>query len=139
MRPLPVLQGLCTRCGDCCRVVTLTRDVVERIKSGELGGAQAPGRADSARCGQWIRDELTELTPAEAEQRLPGITAEAGADHGLYRCSNFDEATNLCRRHDDKPSICADFPWYGQSPSERPDILRGLPRCGYAIDQVVRA
>jgi Fe-S-cluster containining protein len=128
-------------CGDCCRVVTVNRHTVKRVKEGKQELVNAPPdqlltdearKAAGERNARWVRSELTEISRAEAYKRLPNLKGKVGRQQGTYICSNFDGDTNMCRAHNDKPSICAGFPWYGKEPHK--GALDGLPNCGYRVD-----
>jgi Fe-S-cluster containining protein len=152
VKALPVLQpeqrkGSCTRCGDCCKVVFLNKDTVDKIKAGyivpETGNVlavTAPQREDGVRCNDWIRNDLTEISANEAERLRPGVglahAEGVSPDQGMYTCRQYDWEQNLCKRHDDKPSICADFPHYNFPPGreDTSEMLYGLPNCGYWPD-----
>lgn len=47
-------------------------------------------------------------------------------------CDHFDPATLLCTAHDERPPICADFPFYNGEPTNLP--LSGFTLCAFYAD-----
>ncbi len=125
-------MGHCTQCGDCCRAVRLRVDW-------ELAAADLDHYQPSSDI-QFVRDHFTEITPEDAERRLPGIVTLTGEEEGrqehehFYTCDQFNETTNLCMAHDSRPEFCRGFPFYGRDEVEEA-MLRLYPRCGYWLTE----
>ena len=54
----------------------------------------------------------------------------------LYRvrCDAFDPRTRLCAAHDQRPPICAGYPYYGDGPSGLADTRSLAPGCEFTRD-----
>jgi Fe-S-cluster containining protein len=124
--------------------VFLRKEIADKIKAGHIRedgsvfAVMAPGREDGERCRQWIAHDLTEIDAQEAERLRPGLFSilhhGIAATDGMYTCRQYDWENNLCKRHHDKPSICADFPHYLAPSTDDSGHLYGLPNCGYWPD-----
>jgi Fe-S-cluster containining protein len=106
----------CSRCGDCCDVIPLQftkKDV-------------AAGKSQSR---EFIIKHWHRISREEAAKRIPTMGYKGTR---FYRCDKWDSATRLCTVQDEKPPVCRDFPWYGDTPE--PDRLRHFPRCSFWAD-----
>lgn len=112
-------------------------DAVEATPNGCLGLCCAafylPHTLDTVRAGRdpsngkhlreaaQIGAMVVELTPEEARERHERFGGQVAADRFRdedaghhFTCRNWDEATRRCRIYDERPAMCADFP-YGRA------------------------
>lgn len=126
-------RGSCTMCGDCCYPVSLGYGLSTWGKA-----TDAVGRYNKSFTQKhWHRVSKKEAT---AMLLSTGRTPHAGRVY-YYRCDAFDHATRSCTMQNEKPQICAGFPWYGCYADTNPEFgkpdakrLNGLSRCGYWFD-----
>ena len=119
----------CTRCGGCCRPIATTwtkREFVTRSKYDQA----------------FVREHWRRISRPEGirrlNERLEDIagwryTAAQFPKTRFYECDQYDPVTRLCRAQENKPLICRDFPWYGQTVTEG-RYPYGLPRCSFWLD-----
>ncbi len=110
----------CNRCGDCCENLRL--NVTKRAL-----------RAFLVERDRW-RD-TPEAIEHEANARFileHWRRAGGGGRATVYACDAFDRATRLCTAHQDRPPICAGYPWYGEAPGVRTPRLS--PHCSFNAD-----
>jgi len=128
-------MGSCTGCGGCCYPVVLPRHISKAHLKAEPGFRfVAPGGADADRCKQWVLEDLTRISRAEALRRRPALAMNPLANSGqfFYECRQYDVETRKCRDYENRPSICSGFPWYGLGPVA--ETIVDLPDCGYRED-----
>lgn len=136
------MSAVCGRCGDCCRATWLRHDRAtlaaqlprrEALAADETLDPEVRAvEAENAETSRFVLAHWREITEGEAQRRLPGFLA-GGEGGAFYACDRFDEATNRCTAHDDRPPICRDYPWYRKGPSER-NLHRCLTHCTYWAD-----
>lgn len=123
---------LCNGCGACCRVILLTKGRAEMVAGIEQGHHYvAPGARDTERTDRWVVEDLTEISYEEAHERYPLLARfllKPGDKH-FFKCARFDEETNRCTDHENRPSVCRGFPGYG-GPIYRHNLI-AYPDCGY--------
>jgi Fe-S-cluster containining protein len=110
----------CNRCGHCCEHLQLNFTKAElRAYVGDTGGsASTPVTRDhlaNARfiLGHWHR-------------------ASGGGTATIYACDAFDPTTRLCTAQEDRPPICAGYPWYDAPPGW---VTKQLPSpCSFNAD-----
>ena len=93
--------------GSCCAVFTFPmnpRELRDRAEGDDLK----------------LADMLIELTPEEAEARMaqfdvdsPMAGERVSLTHPMYACRHWDEDTRLCGIYDDRPQMCAGYPYAG--------------------------
>jgi len=50
-------------------------------------------------------------------------------------CDLFDRVSRLCGAHEDRPAVCAGYPWYGREPLGCGSAVAALPpQCSYTAD-----
>ena len=100
-----MLPGRCT--GQCCAVFTLSANVLDLCRAGELGpDKDAPT----------LLQMLVPLTSEIALLRLqrlgftPAGDGVPGAGRAIFSCRNWDEVTRLCTIYDRRPWLCWHYP-----------------------------
>jgi Fe-S-cluster containining protein len=104
----------CARCGDCCERLWLSVDLerlAELLERDELRGTSWENAVFLTR--HWRRVEGDESTD--------------------YVCDAFDSVHRTCTAYDERPPICAGYPWYGGEPTEG-RITRVESRCSFLLD-----
>lgn len=108
----------CSKCGDCCRVITLAYNKKEL----------AEFASDDA---TFILQHWHQISLGEAARRQP-MVKKCTMPGYFYECDMFDSETNECTAHRDRPRICRGFPWYGRDPHPSPVSL--YPACSFWED-----
>ncbi len=110
----------CNRCGDCCENLTLNFTKAELAAFVRETGdtALTPVRRDHLANARFILAHW---------HRSSG-----GGSATRYACDAFDPSTRLCTAHQDRPPICAGYPWYGALPGVRTATLP--PPCSFNAD-----
>jgi len=83
---------------------------------------------------RWLMDDLVPIGRPEGLARAPYLTTgkttvmvdgtgEVVLWSNFYRCRHYDETSHRCGSYEDRPEVCADFPWYGAGP----DPSKALP------------
>lgn len=144
------LQGKCNKCGMCCRAIILiippertaeylqgmirnNPEYVQRIANGDVD-FKAEKCDDGMNEISWIFVGLNwvNITQEEAITINPFLEKWGDIKGHFYKCKQFDESLNSCRIHDNKPNVCAEYPWYKKSPTESTNFYS--EQCGYKID-----
>jgi len=119
----------CNQCGDCCRVIVLSRtpeQLAEVVVAGDTVGSAA-----------FIAQHWHPVSSEEALAIFPEY-AQSYLDSGhpwhFYTCDQFDPGTNRCLAHETRPPVCSDFPWYGGDPVGR-YLHPAYRTCGYRAEQ----
>lgn len=93
--------------GTCCTVFTYPRTPEElREKPWE----HYPSQADA----HYIADMLIPLTTEEAQERRAIFGGSEIADDSttpFYTCKHWNEDTRLCNNYEDRPQMCAEYPY----------------------------
>lgn len=111
--------------GNCCAVFHWSTPP-EKLRA-RWTGVMGPLTEEESRMERdalYIADMLVPLSPSQAIQRFQdfGFAPDAGKDFDLrdwldrdtaYTCRHWDEQTKLCTAYEDRPKMCADYP-YGQ-------------------------
>ncbi len=110
----------CLQCGKCCQAIPfpLTKKVL----------MEEENPAESVRfiLRYWKRVSAKKASVILDNDKL-------FSNFLYYECSLFNKESGLCGIHNDKPSVCADYPYYGKSPEEyasQPDNII-YSKCGY--------
>lgn len=126
----------CNGCGACCSPVALafTQDDIRRA---------LPAQIDPANRA-WVLNDLTPITRREGIRRtgMNGGITTAVVGHGrsteavltltfFYECRHYDDASRTCRAYDQRPPMCADYPWYGMPPEPGKFLP---PECSFRAD-----
>jgi Fe-S-cluster containining protein len=137
----------CAGCGDCCERIWLNTDP-RPWSTAALAGVPDPRTDDG--WAYWlenVRQSDRPLTEADRETVLrsydPAGTHRANADFvaahfaetcdGHWTCDAYDPEHGACTVYEDRPPLCAGFPWYAEGPV--PDPRERLPRrCSYLAD-----
>lgn len=126
-------QSECSKCGDCCEVVTFDIGAWKRKNPQwrrlllcvdprvDWEPWKAQGYADSAKADT-IRNWL------DANFILKNWFP---IGDGEAICAAWDPETRLCTAHDDRPPVCRSYPWYSTGP--RPDAIESA-RCSFWAD-----
>jgi Fe-S-cluster containining protein len=110
----PVIRTSCSRCGDCCEQIWLTREWVESVEH-RLATSDEPPPAGSNVA--FIAEHWNEIERDDTDVR--------------YRCDQFDQTRRVCMAHDQRPPVCSGFPWYGDQPGSNDRVH---PRCTFWLD-----
>ena len=119
----------CARCGDCCDPVVLTFDPQEKAKRLLSTG---DGLSDENRRNyEFMLEHWRVIRPIVSARGY-------GTDSYEVKCDQYDRATKSCLAQDDKPPVCADYPWYGRDEDDkegrRPVAEQLSPRCSFNAD-----
>lgn len=134
----------CNSCGACCSPVVsvFAPTDLRRMMPGRLSPT---ARLDIAH----LRDHCTPISRREGLARAPylsdGVTVMGvpGSPEStmisfsfFYECEYFDSDTRRCTNYDNRPPMCADYPWYGQDPlATETERSKALPRmCSFRAD-----
>lgn len=99
-------------CGRCCDPVTLPATRAALLR-----------KNPSAKNRRWLRN-------------LRRVGKGKDGRSFTYRCPSFDPESRRCLIYDRRPEVCADYPWYGEKPSDRrAEAL--FPECGYRSEVAV--
>jgi Fe-S-cluster containining protein len=110
----------CNRCGDCC----------EHLR---LNVTKSRMRTFLAERHRW--SDTPEAIEHEANARFileHWHRSGGGGRATVYDCDAFDRTSRLCTAHQDRPPICAGYPWYGDEPGVRTPRLS--PHCSFNLD-----
>jgi Fe-S-cluster containining protein len=115
-------MGECTKgCGDCC----------ERFY---IGGNRTQGiAAFRARMTAYLANVRT-VGKSRKDIQFMHDNFVSG-EQGGFTCLKFDRQTRSCTAHNDRPSVCSGFPWYGKEPDK---MVLGYGRCTYITDTGVK-
>lgn len=115
-------KGSCNLCGRCCEAIAL-RDDWTRLENYQGGG----DRGFVAK--HWKPISKEEATKVNA-YLLSNPNFQA---YNFYTCDWFDKEKRICSHHEERPSVCRDYPWYGGQ--VRTDEVFYSEDCGYKIDR----
>lgn len=109
----------CAMCGDCCENIGLNVDV--SIMKARLANGRVAGKD---------RKELLFIT----ENFIPTgrVETRGGKTKRILKCLKFDKKTRQCTAHDERPTLCRRYPWYGGEPVKGDTTMGG--RCSYLAD-----
>lgn len=114
----------------CCSPVMLPYTVLEVMRNEAIAPEER----------RWAERCLTPMPMKEAMQKAPWLKGRLLTDASgritqpfFYRCSNFDTETRKCTDYDNRPSMCRDFPWYGEEPRGGATLP---PDCSYRQDLI---
>ncbi len=110
----------CNRCGSCCENLQLNFTKAE-LRAFARGG-------DAVATTPLTRDHLANARFILAHWHR----ASGGGSATKYACDAFDPSTRLCTAHQDRPPICAGYPWYDAPPGVR--TRRLPPACSFNAD-----
>src|SRR5512134_2072243 len=96
----------CSKCGQCCRVLTLAQSPEEVRRMAALTAVLGVPSDH-----QFAAEHWHPLTRAEAMQRNPLYTMQLAPDAHLYRCDMLGD-DGLCQAHEQRPLVCRGYPWY---------------------------
>lgn len=128
----------CNGCGQCCSPVVLP---YSRHEAQMLLPA-VRHEMFTEREWRWIMEDLEPIPRRDGLARAPYLTdgktrlmvdgyGEVVLFSNFYRCRQYDEETGRCLTYDDRPEVCAEFPWYG----DPPDPTKAIPPpCSYNAD-----
>lgn len=109
----------CSKCGDCCEEISLNIDhgkIVQQIAQGY--GA-----------GRWLKDANFIINNMRPTGR---VIRQGNRVKQVLECSKFDKESRICTAHDDRPTVCRDYPWYNREPVKGDTTMKG--RCSYLAD-----
>jgi Fe-S-cluster containining protein len=146
----------CAMCGDCCESIKASLSgagftaVVSTSGGVSISSKQAVegwGRRlyaagvymrDAAFIRRWM-EPTGEVTKATRWTDEDGNEQWRGARQ-IWRCLKFDTERRICTAHNERPQMCAEYPFYGKPPSARNGPNDDELRCSYwlAIDPADR-
>jgi Fe-S-cluster containining protein len=139
--PQPELKGKCNMCGTCCKAIYLPYSHQELLDCKPVKDYVANPWDFEKRIGDhdhvFVHLYWEPITLKEALAINPHIaTWKYGTEKedNWYRCTRLDTKTNRCTVHDNQPSVCSGYPWYGRAP--RPHESYYSPDCGYQVDVI---
>lgn len=140
----------CNGCGGCCDPVVLTYGpgdlrTLSALPAGRL--EQVAGRDEAANI-VFAVEHFTPIPRREGLARAPylsqgGKTAWAADHHSepvvafsyFYACDRFDPDTRRCVDYENRPPLCAGYPWFGRSLDDPWNVEKALPsECSYRAD-----
>jgi Fe-S-cluster containining protein len=143
----------CAGCGDCCEEIYLSVSVesLQRWTTAALGNVPDPATDEG---WAWWKTEPRpersdrvwhdDLRPdAIAQYAVDGdrrLNADFLTEHwhridGLdnYSCDAFDPVHRRCTAYEERPPVCAGYPWYDRGPNAG-TITKTGSRCSYLLD-----
>lgn len=109
----------CGKCGDCC----------EDIKLNVPQGTITAMLANPYIAGRGRRDMIFVQEYMILTGRVDGKFASHPRQ--IRDCLMFDPETNLCNAHEQRPLLCAGYPWYSGGPSKSQHLHA---RCTFNAD-----
>lgn len=105
-----------TNCGLCCSAIHLPASKRELLEFADRQPTAVAFR-------RWAR-------------RLMPITADVDGVHRTYACLDLDRETKKCKNYDERPWICAAYPFYRHGPDVMRDFEQLPPSCGYLTESL---
>jgi Fe-S-cluster containining protein len=126
------LTGQCKMCGMCCKALSLKFDKEYIINHYTKDLRREKGKGGDL---EFCYKNLVQISQKEAFRINPHLEKwmDKDTDRFFFRCRKFNETTNLCSDHDNRPRMCSHFPWYDHPPNAT-ELLYS-PDCGYKVDQ----
>lgn len=94
----------CAGCGDCCERVAPLQSVPDLRRK----------LADPYYVG-WNRNQAEKIVQMLTERVDPAVDWTPPS-RPTYRCKHFNAETRLCEAYDQRPWMCAGYPWYPTPP-----------------------
>lgn len=122
------------QCSDCCKMIVLKgskesyRFIVEHVAPGQIPEYEVQN-------AQHVVDHFIQI-PIELAVQMNERRVAQNLYGNYFLCSWLDQATNLCRHHEDRPPLCRGFPFYDRDPMS-PELFGGLaayPQCSFWWD-----
>jgi len=122
-------EASCNMCGYCCTAISIP-----------ISPADLKDMSKRLRDQEKMAEFFIPITEEEAIRRNPAISAKHEAsteERFFYECSQYNEDTKLCGAHENRPSVCSGFPWYGNTINNVALIMH--KKCSYWADVPVEA
>lgn len=119
----------CGLCGDCCEDILYHSHAALRTAF-KRTGSMAPSAPfvlehwHAVNKDAFIKSSVPVGKRRRARRELRGKS--------IYNCDRFDPVSRLCTAHDERPPVCAGFPFYDGGPIR--DRIGGRYRCSYWWD-----
>ncbi len=113
----------CNKCGMCCLTIPLDKGSYYRVLRGKINAVD----------GDFIK-KLKRISKRKAYKINPFLKVRASKLKVAYfQCPQLDEATHLCKIHNNKPMMCSQYPFYGEPIIYCRDNLIYGSKCGYYL------
>lgn len=109
----------CSMCGDCCE------DIVLNVPHGNIVRNLSKPRF----VGQARKDAVFIVNNMRPTGRVERVGKQV---RQVLECAKFDKETRTCTAHNDRPSVCFGYPWYGREPRKGDATMKG--RCSFLAD-----